>query len=188
MTRSTVQKRGGALLALLMAAGVALVVEPSHRRQRQLREQIDRTSAALQVAARFDACGADLTGDNAMLARTLAAFQSRLSAAQPPEKLMARLWNMAESSALQASTLQLGEERKVGSLAQRDISLKVCGSFGGIDAFLLKLAADPNVWNVTHMNLFPTPGRDGEMTAEMTIGVWLRGGAAPAAAVASLDR
>src|SRR5688572_25505477 len=122
------------------------------------------------------------------LQQAITFFESKLPQAKEVDKILKEVWQMAEANSLQTKTIKTMKSERNANYSEQPIQMSLGGDFNGFYAFLLQLEKLPRITRVTHMDLQKISGRDGEMTAQMTLSIFFEpdtGGGGPRPNVAA---
>ena len=88
------------------------------------------------------------------------------------DKILKEVWQMAEANSLQTKTIKTLKSERNANYSEQPIQMSLGGDFNGFYAFLLQLEKLSRITRVMQMDLQKISGRDGEMTAQMTLSIF----------------
>lgn len=99
-------------------------------------------------------------------------FQSRLPQQREIDKILKKVWQIAEANNLQTKTIRTLKSERYASFSEQPIQLSLSGDFNGFYSFLLQLEKLPRLTRITEMRLEKINGQEGQMTAQMKLSIF----------------
>jgi type IV pilus assembly protein PilO len=148
------------------------VFKKANARRAELQNSIQAKQTALTNLKQSTAGIDDLNRKIAELQQAITFFESKLPQEKEVDKILKEVWQMAEANSLQTKTIKTLKSERNANYSEQPIQMSLGGDFNGFYAFLLQLEKLPRITRVMQMDLQKISGRDGEMTAQMTLSIF----------------
>jgi Tfp pilus assembly protein PilO len=165
---------GACMLALAgaVAAFYMLYAQPTMKHDALLTQEVEDRQRALADLERSTAGIDDINRKIKELQDAVTFFESRLPAEKEVETVLAQVWKMAESNALQAKTIKSGKTERNNNISEQSIDMSLAGDFTGFYLFMQQLEKLPRLTRVTDMTLTKISDHDGQMQATLTLSIF----------------
>jgi type IV pilus assembly protein PilO len=166
----------GVMLALLGSAYFFVFAKADGKR-RAMEADVRHKEAALANLRQATAGIDDLNRKVGELGQAISFFESKLPQQKEIDTILKEVWQMAEANSLDCKTIKtLKAETLVSdrstNYSEQPIELSLSGNFEGFYSFLLQLEKLPRITRTTQMKLEKINGKDGAMTAHMTLSIF----------------
>ena len=161
-----------AIALVILAAGYFLIIRPLD----QKRETAQRDTAEKQAAMGTVNQSLTLVGDDRVkvdaIRQAMANFETKLPQADEMDKILENVWRLAQANSLQTRTIKTPAIQNFAGYREQQMDLSLAGDFSGFYQFLLQLEESKRVLRITKMHLTKLSDHEGEVQAEMTLGVF----------------
>ena len=148
------------------------VFKKANARRAELQSGIQAKQTALTNLRQSTAGIDDLNRKIAELQQAITFFESKLPQEKEVDKILKEVWQMAEANSLTTKTIKTLKSERNANYSEQPIQMSLGGDFNGFYSFLLQLEKLPRITRVMQMDLQKISGRDGEMTAQMTLSIF----------------
>jgi Tfp pilus assembly protein PilO len=161
----------GLMLALL-GCGWFFVFQPATARR--LARQADMETKQRKLADLRQVTGgiSDLERKIDELERAIRFFESKLPQEREIDTVLREVWQLAERHSLTTKTIKTLRSERLAGCSELPVQVGLAGDFRGFYSFLLDLERLPRITRVTQMKLEKISGREGEMTAQLTLSIY----------------
>ena len=174
----------GAMLGLLVATYFFVFAKSNQKRQAMLEDMQHKQTTLVNL--RQSTTGIeDLNRKIAELQKAISFFESKLPQEKEIDKILREVWQMAEANNLQTKQVKPSRSERGPNYSEQPIQMSLSGDFNGFYSFLLQLEKLPRITRITQMNLQKIDGRDGEMTAQLTLSIYFEPDSTPRGATAA---
>lgn len=144
----------------------------SDARRLEKQAKVDAKLQALGELQRATASVDDVARKIEDLQNATAFFEKKLPQEQEIDRVLKKVWKMAEQNGLQIRTVKTMKPQQRSGYREQPMDVTLSGDFGGYYEFLLQLEKLPRLTRVSQMALTKITDRDGEMQAQMTLSVF----------------
>jgi type IV pilus assembly protein PilO len=166
----------GVMLALL-GSSYFFVFEKADAKRRTMEADLHRKEAALVNLRQATAGVDDLDHKVTELQKAIAFFESKLPQQKEIDTILKEVSQMATANSLDCKTIKTLKSESLVSdhsanYSEQPIELSLSGNFDGFYSFMLQLEKLPRITRTTQMKLEKINGKDGEMTAHLTLSIF----------------